>query len=404
MIIHVRGDVIKLKGSLLENYWLALKSAVTLLLKEHPSGVIIDGSELTEIDEAGAHTFLDASNYIQAHRARVVISGMPENILEEIRRIPGVRSQLPICPTVEEARASLAVGGEETVPEIRRKPAVLVPLLGSWRRVLIPAAIQAAAMKGEVHLLYVLEVPRALPIGVPLPDEEHKAQETLSEAERILKGHGAPVRKLITRAREPIEGAGKFAADLSPRLMFVSYAKEELEVEGRACESVGTLCHEIPGSLVVFCWVDSVAPEGTREEECKAAVLVPLFSLWPKALEFAAVHATSRKVEVHLVYPLQVPRTLPLDASLPDQEQEAEQTLSEAERALKRFGVRARKFTTRVRDVVEGIGKYASETKPQMLVVAHYKPDLENESSRHALICTFCHEAPCDAAIICATE
>jgi anti-anti-sigma regulatory factor len=115
MIIHENGDVIALKGSLDTNQWPALRSVVSLRLKEHPSGVILDGSSLTDITEAGAHTFLDASNFIQAHHARVVVSGLPDNILEAIRRIPGVRSQLPLASSVEEARASLAVGGEEAV-------------------------------------------------------------------------------------------------------------------------------------------------------------------------------------------------------------------------------------------------------------------------------------------------
>jgi len=70
MIIQTRGDVIILKGALTENQWPSIRSAVSLLLESYPSGVVIDASELVEVTEAGAHTFLDASNFIQAQNAR----------------------------------------------------------------------------------------------------------------------------------------------------------------------------------------------------------------------------------------------------------------------------------------------------------------------------------------------
>lgn len=256
MIVETRGDVIKLSGALVENQWPALKSAVSLLLSQYPTGAVIDASGLTEVSEAGARTFLDASSYIQAKNARVVVAGMPEDILAEIRNIPGVRSQLVVADTVEEARSSLEAGGTGVVREKRVRPAILVPLISAWTRAIQFAANEAVARKAELHLLYVLQIPRNQPLGVPLPDMEREAQDTLAEAEKALRRRGVTVRKLTTRARETVEGIAKFAAENSPELLVVGYSKEEMDRDGGRYSAIGVFCHEAPCDVAILCVTD----------------------------------------------------------------------------------------------------------------------------------------------------
>lgn len=253
MIIETRGDVIKLRGALEENQWLAIKSAVSLLLNEHPEGVIIDASNLSRVTEAGARTFLDASNYIQAHNARVVVAGMPPDILEEIRKIPGVRSQLVVASSVEEARASLETGGMAPLPEAKRGPVVLVPLVGAWNRAIQFAATEAASRRAELHLLYVLQIPRNLPLGVPVPEMEHDAQRVLTEAEQSLKRRGVTVRKLTTRAREVFEGISRLAEEARPDLVVIAFSKEELARDAGRFASIRALCADICCDVAVYC-------------------------------------------------------------------------------------------------------------------------------------------------------
>jgi len=253
MIIETRGDVIKLKGALVENQWTALKSAVTLLLIDHPRGVIIDGGGLTEVSEAGAHTFLDASSFIQAQSARVVVAGLPEDILARIRKIPGVRSQLVIASTVEEARASLESGGVAIARGKRAVPVVLAPLIGAWRRAIQFAATQAASRRAELHLLYMLQIPRTLPLGVPMPDMEQEARETLAEAEKALKRRGVKVRRLTTRTRDVVEGVAKYATDTKPDLLVVAYSKGDMAREAGRFAAIDTLCHEALCDVAIFC-------------------------------------------------------------------------------------------------------------------------------------------------------
>lgn len=253
MIIQTKGDVIKISGALTENQWTAIKSAVNLLLEEHPRGVVIDASGITEVTESGARTFLDAGNYIQTQNARIVVASLHDSILAEIKKIPGVRSQLVVAGSVEEGLASLESGSENGKKEVISKPFVLVPLMGMYNRALEFAAAEAAARRAELHLLYVLQIPRNQPLGASIPALEQEAQLTLDQAEKALKRSGVKVRKYTTRARDLIEGAAKYAADTKPLLLLVAYSKEEMTREGMRCPLVSALCHEAPCDVAIYC-------------------------------------------------------------------------------------------------------------------------------------------------------
>lgn len=111
MIIEAREDVVQLEGELDKNLWPTIQAAANLLLRHHVEGIIVDGSGLTGCSAEGAKTFRDAMDYIARYRARIVVCALPENVLESIRAVPGVRSRLPVTATLEEARASLKLSG-----------------------------------------------------------------------------------------------------------------------------------------------------------------------------------------------------------------------------------------------------------------------------------------------------
>lgn len=353
MIIQSKGDVVILRGVLAENHWPALKSVVSLLLKRHPAGVIIDGSELTEVSDAGAKTFLDASEFIESQRARVVVAGLADDIVQAISDVPGIRSQLPRAATVEEARASLAVSGTATLPAAQRRPVILVPLIGDWRRSVDYAVAEASRLKADIHLLYVIEVPRAQPLGVPLPEQEREAERVLAAAEALLKTESITVRKLSTRARLPIEGVAKFAAESNPRLLVVAYPKGEFEAVNRRQDIMGTLCRETESEVAAIC----SAEPGADAEKPRPTILFPLVGSWPSAVDFVGMHASRMRIDIDLLYVIQVPRAMSLDASMPEEEQTAARLFGEAERALKRYRVPVRRVLMRSRDVIEGIAR-----------------------------------------------
>ncbi len=89
---------------------------------------------------------------------------------------------------------------------------------GQWRCLLIPAVDQpyserclevayrlAQGTSARVHLAYVIEVPRVLPLDAALPDAEAVAAGALNVAERMAASYKVPVESVIHRTRNARE-------------------------------------------------------------------------------------------------------------------------------------------------------------------------------------------------------
>ncbi len=210
MIIEARDDVVSLEGALDKNLWPTIQAAANLLLRQHTHGIIIDGSALTDCSPEGAKTFRDAMDYIERYRARIVVCSVPECVMDVIKATPGVRSRLPIADTLAEARASLRLataGASSTAAAGRRAlQDILVPLLrADTPETVAMLACRLARADGQgtrVHLAYILEVSRQLPLTAPLPEEETVASQTLDAAEKWVRGEGLTAVTHVMRARD----------------------------------------------------------------------------------------------------------------------------------------------------------------------------------------------------------
>ena len=238
MIIEAREDVVQLEGELDKNLWPTIQAAANLLLRHHAEGIIVDGSALTGCSAEGAKTFRDAMDYIARYRARIVVCALPENVSESIRAVPGVRSRLPVTATLEEARASLklcgangtrANGGANTPQNI------LVPLLrpehteaaSSLACRLAKAASGDGTQKSRLHLAYILEVPRHLPLTAPLPEEEALASKALAAATDAARCEGVTANPIVTRTRDAGDEIVTQAAALEASLIVLAYQKSD---------------------------------------------------------------------------------------------------------------------------------------------------------------------------------
>lgn len=94
------------------------------------------------------------------------------------------------------------------------------------RRILVPAkgtsysdrAIELACrlgqeQKAEIVLVYVIEVPLALPLGTPLAADEKRAQEALERGSQIVRLHGLEPVPLVERDRDVAHGVLRVARD-----------------------------------------------------------------------------------------------------------------------------------------------------------------------------------------------
>ncbi|MES1227162.1 MAG: hypothetical protein ABUL72_00740, partial [Armatimonadota bacterium] len=180
-------------------------------LKRHPSGVIIDCSQLTLMTPEGAETFHSTIKFVHLHKeARVVVAAVPEGILEVLRSVPDVRSQLPIAATVQEARRSLDLLVQEH--ETKKKRGAN----RSYQRKILACACPGSADeyllrvvsdlvdkdKSKVILLIPILVPRELPLQSPLPDVEESAATYATYATKMLESEGVGHEIIVERARD----------------------------------------------------------------------------------------------------------------------------------------------------------------------------------------------------------
>lgn len=212
MIVESYEDIIVLSGALRSNFWETIHTAISLTLKRHPTGVIIDCSGITECTPEGADTFVDAMHFIDSQDARIIVAAVPDPVYEVLKRVPEVRSQLPIAGSVEEARKSLdlLVEGEVDRPT-KKRPAgpaaerkILVCLSGEVTdQYLVSVACEISQpVSTEIWLLFPVIVPRDLPIQSPLPELEESAKVALEKAQATLIRAEIPNQIRIERARD----------------------------------------------------------------------------------------------------------------------------------------------------------------------------------------------------------
>lgn len=214
MIVESYEDVIVLSGVLRSNFWETIHTAISLTLRRHPSGVIIDCSGITECTPEGADTFRDAMDFIDQHRARVIVAAVPAHVMEVLRTVPEVRSQLAVAESVEEARRSLdllAVG--EEAPK-KKRPRTLSPEQCRTRAVVLlrgGASDQAALAEVlrlddlavcHATLAFVIVVPRQLPLQSPMPDAESAAMVAIEPAQSRLANEMISFDTVIERGRD----------------------------------------------------------------------------------------------------------------------------------------------------------------------------------------------------------
>ncbi len=116
------------------------------------------------------------------------------------------RARIPERPDELAERASEATEGMAF-----RK--ILVPTVGSVvsDRMVSLACKLARLSGGEVEVVYVIEIPLALPASAELPEQTQRASEALAEAQLIGRAHGVPVRGRVTKSRF----AGKAIVDVA---------------------------------------------------------------------------------------------------------------------------------------------------------------------------------------------
>ncbi|MBL8064837.1 MAG: hypothetical protein JNM34_03150 [Chthonomonadaceae bacterium] len=213
MIVESYDDVVVLSGPLRSNFWETIHTAIQLTLKRHPTGVIVDCSGITELTNSGAETFQDAMMFVRDHDgARIVLAAVSEPVMEVLRHVPDVRSQLPVVNTVEEARLSLdllvheAEHGKkkkkETIRPFDRHIVAVISGDESDDQMFRVTEELVDTLPAKVILLCPVVVPRELPLTSPMPTQEARAASALEGGKSRLSARGVPCDIKLERTRD----------------------------------------------------------------------------------------------------------------------------------------------------------------------------------------------------------
>jgi nucleotide-binding universal stress UspA family protein len=127
---------------------------------------------------------------------------------------------------------------------------ILVPTTGTpaSQRAVELACRLAQEQRAEILLVYVIEVPRTLQLGAPLPPAEQEASEALTVAKEVVMLHDLPVRALVHRARQAGDGIIAAAKDHRADLIVMGITPgHHGHVWGRTAE---TLLHRAPCEVI----------------------------------------------------------------------------------------------------------------------------------------------------------
>ena len=152
--------------------------------------------------------------------------------------------RIPRPVSQEVARAVRSVGAVQTI---------LVPIVESYYS---ERAVELASRLGEMQrarilLGYIIEVPRTLSLGVPLPAAEERANHALQHAKTIVAMHGLVAQAEIIRAREAGEGITRVARDRGVDLIVVGVSPEMGFTEGPAARCAESLFRHAPCEVII---------------------------------------------------------------------------------------------------------------------------------------------------------
>ena len=264
MIVESYEDVIILSGALRSNFWETIHTAISLTLKRHPTGVIIDCSGITEITPDGAETFHDAIDFVAEHKqARIVVAAVSDEMLEVLRSVPEVRSQLPIAETVEAARRSLDLLVEtddvqhkkrKREPEVRAFDRIILAVLSgdeSDEELFHVANEFVSTLPAKVVLLFPIIVPRNLPLQAPMPELEDRAVKAFDAGKERLKQYKTAHEIRLERARDLAGLIHDVAEEVDAVRVIFALSKRTPAQQEEGMKLISTILQRVNRSVVI---------------------------------------------------------------------------------------------------------------------------------------------------------
>lgn len=130
-------------------------------------------------------------------------------------------------------------------------------------------------------------------------------------------------------------------------------------------------------------------------------VIVPIVEIldWEHGVRLACRMAEGPRATIHLVYLLEVPLSLPRGAALPEAEDRARHTLSQAQEVARQCGVQTVTHVERTRELAAGILQAAKDLGADVIVVGMRKSNSAPDPRLERMLSTLLQKAECEVVI-----
>ncbi len=151
---------------------------------------------------------------------------------------------VPTPISLDVARAVYSIRG------VRR---ILVPIMDRFysERAVELACRLAQGQPTKVVLVNIIEVPRTMPLAIPLPVLERSGEKAIADGLTIVKRHGLIGESTTVRTREVGEGIVRAAVDYDADLVVVGVRGDRGMIESMFAKATSLLLRRAPCEVLV---------------------------------------------------------------------------------------------------------------------------------------------------------
>jgi hypothetical protein len=122
--------------------------------------------------------------------------------------------------------------------------------VADWERAASIACKICDRKRDEMHLAYLLRVPRAMPLATPMPEQEAMARRMLEDGERIARSCKINVVRHVERVRSIGEGVQRILTLLHPTTLVICVARQDEEAHEITSQVIPNLLSEPPCEII----------------------------------------------------------------------------------------------------------------------------------------------------------
>lgn len=366
MIIEARKNRITLCGAIERNHWKTIRAAAQLLL-EHSSGIVVDCRQINKTTPDGIFTFEQGIHEVTAQGSKIIFAGLPPALRQAVGKMPGLRSEMVVMDTVEEAERRLGIETRYAErPVGTGELHVVVTGCGlSANPSLMLACLLGTRQLTRIHITHLVDVPQSQPL-FSLTSEIEEAGRVLDSAKVFAEDRKFRSTVDIAHIRTLEAGLDGVISDLKPNAVFLSIPITKKHV----------LSQLICAKMDLYILLVGESSNRLTDAARPLSILLPIHEKLAASRVLKCVNSLSRlkNKEIILCVIVEVPRSLPL-AVLEDQKRLATETLKKLSMRLRSDHVKFKVMIQPVRDFTLGLKGVVNAISPDWVMLDPLLPE-----------------------------